>query len=106
VYVCVYNIFVVPFRKDEMQRIVKDLYEIFNTEERKLSKEERRRSSVALANVAFDEMDANADGKVTKEEFMEACRTNEKVSNMLALKIVDIFISEDGNDEIEEEPVS
>ena len=89
-----------------MQRIVKDLYEIFNTEERKLSKEERRRSSVALANVAFDEMDANADGKVTKEEFMEACRTNEKVSNMLALKIVDIFISEDGNDEIEEEPVS
>lgn len=101
-----YNIFVVPFRKDEMQRIVKDLYEIFNTEERKLSKEERRRSSVALANVAFDEMDANADGKVTKEEFMEACRTNEKVSNMLALKIVDIFISEDGNDEIEEEPVS
>ena len=93
-----YNIFVVPFRKDEMQRIVKDLYEIFNTEERKLSKEERRRSSVALANVAFDEMDANADGKVTKEEFMEACRTNEKVSNMLALKIVDIFISEDGND--------
>ena len=64
-----------------MQRIVKDLYEIFNTEERKLSKEERRRSSVALANVAFDEMDANADGKVTKEEFMEACRTHEKISN-------------------------
>ena len=89
-----------------MQRIVKDLYELFNTDERKQSKEERRRSSVALANTAFDEMDANADGKVTKEEFMEACRTQEKISNMLALKIVDIFITEDGKDEIEEEPVS
>ena len=92
------------FRKDEMQRIVKDLYELFGTEERKLSKEERRRSSVALANTAFEEMDANSDGKVTKEEFMEACRTHEKISNMLALKIVDIFIAEDDNDEIEEEP--
>ena len=48
-------------------------------------------------------MDANSDGKVTKEEFMEACRAHEKISNMLALKIVDIFITEDGDEEIEEE---
>ena len=86
-----------------MQRIVKDLYGLFTTNDRKMSKEDRRRSSVALANTAFEEMDANADGKVTKEEFMEACRTHEKISNMLALKIVDIFIAEDDNDEIEED---
>ena len=50
-------------------------------------------------------MDANADGKVTKEEFMDAVKTHEKISNMLALKIVDIFVASDDNDEIEEEPV-
>jgi len=89
--------------RDEMQRIVKDLYDLFNTDKRKLSKAERRRSSVAMANTAFEEMDANSDGQVTKEEFMEACRAHEKISNMLALKIVDLFITEDGEEEIEEE---
>ena len=92
-------------RRDEMQRIVKDLFELFNTDDRKMSKEQRRRSSLALANSAFEEMDANADGKVTKEEFMDAVKTHEKISNMLALKIVDIFVVSDDNDEIEEEPV-
>ena len=86
-----------------MERIVKDLFQLFTTEDRKMSKEERRRSSVALANSAFEEMDANADGQVTKEEFMEACRTHDKISNMLALKIVDIFIAEDDNEDIEED---
>ena len=92
-------------RRDEMQRIVKDLFELFSTEDRKMSKEQRRRSSVALANSAFEEMDANADGMVTKEEFMNAVRSHDKISNMLALKIVDIFVTSDDNEEIEEEPV-
>jgi len=91
--------------RDEMQRIVKDLFELFNPEDRKMSKEQRRRSSVALANSAFEEMDANADGMVTKEEFMNAVRSHDKISNMLALKIVDIFVTSDDNEEIEEEPV-
>ena len=97
--------FFVLNRRDEMQRIVKDLFELFNTEDRKMSKEQRRRSSVALANSAFEEMDANADGMVTKEEFMNAVRSHDKISNMLALKIVDIFVTSDDNEEIEEEPV-
>jgi len=91
--------------RDEMQRIVKDLFELFNTDERKMSKEQRRRSSLALANSAFEEMDADADGKVTKEEFMDAIRSHSKISSMLALKIVDIFVASDDTDEIEEEPV-
>ena len=99
-----YTFFVLN-RRDEMQRIVKDLFELFNTEDRKMSKEQRRRSSVALANSAFEEMDANADGMVTKEEFMNAVRSHDKISNMLALKIVDIFVTSDDNEEIEEEPV-
>ena len=88
-------------RLDEMQRIVKDLSQLFIADSGNLSKEARRRSSAALANTAFEEMDANADGKVTQEEFMNACRTHEKISNMLALKIVDIFIAEDENLEAE-----
>ena len=93
------------YRRDEMQRIVKDLFELFNPDDRKMSKEQRRRSSLALANSAFEEMDADADGKVTKEEFMDAIRSHSKISSMLALKIVDIFVTSDDNDEIEEEPV-
>ena len=102
-YIRIFFLFIL-IRREEMQRIVKDLFELFNTEERKMSKADRRRSSVALANTAFEEMDKDSDGKVTKEEFMEACRTHEKLSNMLVLKIVDLFITEDENEEIEEEP--
>ena len=85
-----------------MQRIVKDLSQLFIADSRSLSKEARRRSSAALANNAFEEMDANSDGKVTQEEFMNACRTHDKISNMLALKIVDIFIAEEDNLEAEQ----
>ena len=85
-----------------MQQIVNDLFELFATDDRKKSKADRKKSSVAMANSAFEEMDVNADGKVTKEEFMEACRTHEKISSMLALKIVDIFVAEDEHEEIEE----
>ena len=85
-----------------MQRIVKDLSQLFIADSGNLSKEARRRSSAALANNAFEEMDANSDGKVTQEEFMNACRTHDKISNMLALKIVDIFIAEEDSLEAEQ----
>ena len=82
-----------------MQRIVKDLYSLFSGgDARKMSKDAKRRSSNALATSAFEEMDANADGKVTKAEFIEACHTNSNISNMLVLRIVDIFITEDTGD--------
>ena len=51
-------------------------------------------SKTALAAMAFKEMDTNEDGKVTQEEFVAACMAQERVSSMLALRIVDVFVAE------------
>ena len=44
-------------------------------------------------------MDKNKDGKVSKEEFVGACLEQQEISKMLALKIVDIFVEEEGGNE-------
>ena len=48
-----------------------------------------------LTTAAFQEMDANADGRVTQEEFVKACLNQETISKMLALKVIDIFTGPD-----------
>ena len=40
---------------------------------------------------AFQEMDANSDGRVTQEEFVKACLNQATISKMLALKVIDVF---------------
>ena len=70
-----------------------------------------------LATIAFKEMDVNSDGmvrmtdfirkfrklkidlpkfmyQVTQEEFLRACLAHEKISTMLALRIIDVFITD------------
>ena len=42
----------------------------------------------------FQEMDVNSDGQVSLEEFVGACMKQEKFSSMLALKVIDVFVSE------------
>ena len=69
----------------EMTRIVKDLFHL-------LSKDEQHRAEGNLAQLAFKEMDVNDDGRVTLQEFIDACLAQEKISSMLALKFVDVFI--------------
>lgn len=72
----------------EMKRIVKDLYHLLNKNNPdKASKED-------IAEEAFKEMDINADGKVSEEEFVNAIMNQQKFSKMLALNIIDVFISE------------
>ncbi len=73
----------------ELKRIVKDLFHL-------LSKEDNpdRASEETLANLAFKEMDVDSDGKITKEEFVSACMGQERISSMLALRIIDVFVSE------------
>ena len=46
------------------------------------------------ASLAFKEMDANDDGKITQEEFVAACMGQEKISSMLALRIIDVFVAD------------
>lgn len=48
-----------------------------------------------VANNNFSrEMDVDKDGKVTREEFVDACMKQEKISSMLALRIIDVFVAD------------
>ena len=49
----------------------------------------------ALAEKAFEEMDKDGDSKITKEEFIRACLSNEKITSCLALKIIELFEPDD-----------
>lgn len=75
--------------KKELVRIVKDLFHLFNNDDNP-----EKTSGEDLATTAFKEMDINSDGQVTQEEFLRACLAHEKISTMLALRIIDVFITE------------
>ena len=78
-----------------MKKIVKDLFALLSTKELQTVENETK-----MADDVFTEMDVDKDGKVTKEEFIQACLSHEKISSMMALKITDIFIpDEDSGDE-------
>ena len=48
-----------------------------------------------ISKSAFAEMDKDADGKVSLEEFKSACLGREEFSKMLAVKVIDIFVEEE-----------
>jgi Ca2+-binding EF-hand superfamily protein len=70
--------------KDEMLILVKDIHALIKDDIKIYSDEE-----VALR--AFEEMDANKDDCVTREEFVSAVMDHKKFSQYLALKIFDMF---------------
>ena len=80
--------------RSEMKRIVKDLSTLLNADDL-----QSVQTNAKMADEAFTEMDVDKDGKVTKEEFIKACLAHEKISSMMALKIIDIFIHEDDGSE-------
>merc|ERR1712180_68207 len=75
--------------KKELTRLIKDMYGLLNNDNPEQASEK------FIATSAFAEMDKDADGKITKEEFISACLGQEQFSKMLALKIIDIFVDED-----------
>ena len=85
----------------EMTKIVKDLFNLFkmpnedksNDDKKKKKNVFKKTSSEEMALMAFKEMDKDLDGKVTKDEFIRACYQEESISNLFALKIVDLFIA-------------
>merc|ERR1712038_1391141 len=75
--------------KKELTRLIKDMYGLLNNDNPEQASEK------FIATSAFAEMDKDADGKITQEEFISACLGQEQFSKMLALKIIDIFVDED-----------
>ena len=79
--------------RKEMRKIVIDLFQMFGSRDYADLKEA---SDDAIASMAFEEMDADSDGNVTREEFVTACMNHETISTMLARKITNIFIPDEG----------
>merc|ERR1712210_129681 len=75
--------------KKEMQRLIKDMYGLIKADDPEAESKE------LVAKSAFAEMNKDADGKITCSEFTCACLSQEKISKMLALKVIDIFVEED-----------
>jgi len=73
--------------KKELGRLVKDLFHLFTKKDNP-----ELEDNETLANKAFKEMDIDDDGKVTQDEFVRACLSQETISKMLALKVIDVFI--------------
>ena len=69
----------------ELVEIVKDIFEV--------TKENIIENENSLAGAAFAEMDLNADGEITEEEFVKACLAQKKFSTIVTLKIIDLFLS-------------
>merc|ERR1712179_83818 len=75
--------------KKEMTRLIKDMYGLIKAEDPEVQ------SQAVIAKAAFAEMDADGDGKITEREFISACLSQDELSKMLALKVIDIFVEED-----------
>jgi len=73
----------------ELQKIVKDLFHLL-----KKDGDPAKESEEFLAETAFKEMDEDRDGKVTIDEFVGACMKQEKFTSLLALRIIDVFVTD------------
>ena len=75
--------------KKEMKRLVKDMYGLIKAED------PEAKSKDLIAKSAFAEMDQDGDGKISCAEFISACLSQENVTKMLVLKVIDIFVEEE-----------
>merc|ERR1711942_606830 len=75
--------------KKEMKKLVKAMYGLLKLENPNLS------TSDNVARATFNEMDKNRDGKISREEFIQACLGREVFSRMVTAKAIDIFMEEE-----------
>jgi len=75
--------------KKELSRLIKDMYNLIKAED------PEAQSKDLIAKSAFAEMDKDEDGKITTAEFISACLSQEELSKMLALKVIDIFVDDE-----------
>merc|ERR1712106_56711 len=75
--------------KKELTRLIKDMYGLINNDNPEQASKEM------ITATTFAEMDKDEDGKITTDEFITACMTQEEFSKMLTLKVINIFIEDD-----------
>ena len=72
----------------ELKKVVKDIFKLLSDGDKEAAKD---KANMTIA--AFAEMDVNKDGEVTEAEFLNAIKSNEKMTSLLTLKVVEIFDS-------------
>ena len=75
--------------KKELTRLIKDMYGLLKTEDPNIAAKD------LITKSAFAEMDKDEDGKVSLDEFVTACLSQEEFTKMLAIKVIDIFVEDD-----------
>jgi len=75
--------------KKELTRLIKDMYGLLKTEDPNIAAKD------LIAKSAFAEMDKDEDGKISTDEFITACLSQEEFSKMLAIKVIDIFVEDE-----------
>merc|ERR1719483_1711786 len=75
--------------KKELTRLIKDMYGLLKTEDPNIVAKD------LITKSAFAEMDKDEDGKVSLDEFVTACLSQEEFTKMLAIKVIDIFVEDD-----------
>ena len=76
--------------KEEMSKLVTDMYGILNMDDPNLEAE------ALIIDTVYAESDVNSDGKVSVDEFIGACRRQGNLIKLLTNKMVDIFKDCDG----------
>jgi len=79
--------------KKELKKMLKDMHGLIKADDVEKATDEM------IASTTLAEMDENGDGKITLEEYIKACLGKEEFSKMLTMKIIDIFIDEDKEEE-------
>eukprot|EP00091_Calanus_sinicus_P025581 TRINITY_DN9824_c0_g1_i2.p1 TRINITY_DN9824_c0_g1~~TRINITY_DN9824_c0_g1_i2.p1 ORF type:complete len:131 (+),score=58.03 TRINITY_DN9824_c0_g1_i2:435-827(+) len=75
--------------KKELTRLIKDMYGLLKTEDPNIAAKD------LIAKSAFAEMDKDEDGKISLDEFVTACLSQEEFTKMLAIKVIDIFVEDE-----------
>ena len=74
--------------KKELTRLMKVMYGLPKTKDHNITAKD------LIAKSAFVEIDKDNDGKVSLDEFTTACLSQEKLTKMLAIKVIDIFVKD------------
>ena len=81
--------------KKELKKMLKDMHGLIKADNADKATDEM------IATTTLAEMDEDGDGRITLDEYIKACLEKEEFSKMLTMKIIDIFIDEDQEEDIE-----
>ena len=69
----------------ELKKVVNDIFKLLSDSDREACLDQAN-----MTFAAFAEMDKNKDGEITEEEFLNASKSNKKMTSLLTFKLVEI----------------